>query len=185
MVIGINKGHVIRLKGVTYMVCDFENTSNVYKLVALDSSEIGNFIYYEHDELLEEAEFAYNYQTLKTKVTDEMLKLYSSIDDKDEIIQSLHDEIEARNCYTQKVIAERNRLQEEINAMVDDHEKEMIVAEKELENVSFSTLNMFEINDTITDFMRADRGSCLTASETIMFFELAEKFAKRIDRKKK
>lgn len=119
------------------------------------------------------------------KLTKEIKELLEERDNNNEIIQSLHDEISARNCYTQKVIAERNRLQEEMNVMVDDHEKEMIVAEKELENVSFSTLNMFEINDTITDFMRADRGSCLTASETIMFFELAEKFAKRIDRKKK
>jgi len=118
------------------------------------------------------------------KLTKEIKELLEERDN-NEIIQSLRDEISARNRYTQKVIAERNRLQEEMNVMVDDHEKEMIVAEKELENVSFSTLNMFEINDTITDFMRADRGSCLTASETIMFFELAEKFAKRIDRKKK
>lgn len=58
------------------------------------------------------------------KLTKEIKELLEERDNNNEIIQSLHDEIEARNCYTQKVIAERNRLQEEMYAMADEHEVE-------------------------------------------------------------
>lgn len=88
------------------------------------------------------------------------------------------------DTYIKKLLKERNRLLKEMEEMVKDHVKEMEDAEKELHGISFTTLNMFEINDTITEFMRTDRGSCLSAKETVMFFELAEKFAARIDKKK-
>lgn len=58
------------------------------------------------------------------KLTKEIKELLEERDNNNEIIQSLHDEIVARNCYTQKVIAERNRLREEMNAMAADHEIE-------------------------------------------------------------
>lgn len=58
------------------------------------------------------------------KLTKEIKELLEERDDKDEIIQSLYDEIEGRKSYTRKVIAQRNHLQEEINAMVKDHEVE-------------------------------------------------------------
>ena len=50
--------------------------------------------------------------------------LKEEIDDKDEIIQSLHDELESNRIYTKKVIKERDDFCEEMKLMVKDHEME-------------------------------------------------------------
>ena len=55
---------------------------------------------------------------------EENKRLKEEIDNRDEIIQSLHDEIEARRTFTEKVIKERNNFRNEIKEMVKDHEEE-------------------------------------------------------------
>lgn len=55
---------------------------------------------------------------------EENKRLREEIDNKDEIIQSFHDEIEARHTFTEKVIKERNDLRDEMKEMVKDHEEE-------------------------------------------------------------
>ena len=55
---------------------------------------------------------------------EENKRLLEKIDNKDEIIQSLNDEIEARHTFTEKVIKERNDLRVEMKEMVKDHEEE-------------------------------------------------------------
>lgn len=118
------------------------------------------------------------------KLLKERKQLREEIDNKEEIIQSWADDYNSLCECNKRLVAERKHLLQEMEEMVKDHVKEMEDAEKELHGISFTTLNMFEINDTITEFMRVDRGSCLSAKETVMFFELAEKFAACIDRKK-
>ena len=58
------------------------------------------------------------------KLLNERKELREEIDNKDEIIQSLHDEIEARITFTKKVIKERDDFCEEMKLMVKDHEDE-------------------------------------------------------------
>ena len=55
---------------------------------------------------------------------EENKSLKEEIDNKDEIIQSLHDEIEARCTFTKKVIKERDNFFNEMKLMVKDHEEE-------------------------------------------------------------
>lgn len=59
-----------------------------------------------------------------TMLLKERNELQEKIDDKDEIIQSLHDEIEARCSFTKKVIKERDDFCNEMKLMVKDHEVE-------------------------------------------------------------
>lgn len=58
------------------------------------------------------------------KLLVERYRLREEIDDKDELIQSLYDEIEARCVYTKKVIKERDDFCNEMKLMVKDHEVE-------------------------------------------------------------
>lgn len=58
------------------------------------------------------------------KLLKERNKLREEIDNDGEIIQSLHDEIEARCTFTKKVIKERDNFCNEMKLMVKDHEEE-------------------------------------------------------------
>lgn len=58
------------------------------------------------------------------KLLVERNKLHEEIDNLGEIIQSLHDEINARCIFTKKVIKERDDFCEEMKIMVKDHEEE-------------------------------------------------------------
>lgn len=57
-------------------------------------------------------------------LSKEKRELLEKIDEKDKIILSLHDEIDAKRSFTEKVIAHRNNLLKEIDEMVKDHEAE-------------------------------------------------------------
>lgn len=110
-------------------------------------------------------------------LTKEKKLLYEELDDKQEIIQSLHDEIEARNCYTKKVIAERNRLQEEINVMGKDHEDECKDFIKMInERIDIDTLHMI-LAKYLTDKYTFE-------STKIHFFQFLDEIKKYIDNKK-
>lgn len=98
------------------------------------------------------------------KLTKERKELLEERDDKDEIIQSLHDEIEARNCYTQKVIAERNLLQEEINVIAKDHEDEMI------DRIN-SSITKKEIRGLISSFLERTYTNFNDNSILLQFYE--------------
>lgn len=58
------------------------------------------------------------------KLLKERNELREEIDNENEIIQSLHDEINARCTFTKKVIKERDDFCEEMKLMVKDHEEE-------------------------------------------------------------
>lgn len=111
------------------------------------------------------------------KLTKEIKELLEERDNNNEIIQSLHDEIEARNCYTQKVIAQRNHLQEEINAMAKDHEVEcedfieMINERIDVENLHIILAKYLTDNWT-------------PESAKICFFEFLDEIKKYIDSNK-
>ena len=62
--------------------------------------------------------------TYVKKLLKERNELREEIDNKDEMIQSLHDEIDARCAFTKKVIKERDDFCDEMKLMVKDHEAE-------------------------------------------------------------
>lgn len=111
MISGINKNDFIKIDGTILMVLLYEG-NGLYRCIKITGSQTGHINSYTYEYLCK-GEHVYS---------DEQLR--EEIDNNNEIIQSLHDEIEARKFYTQKVIAQRNHLQEEINAMAKDHEAE-------------------------------------------------------------
>nr|DAG48838.1 MAG TPA: hypothetical protein [Caudoviricetes sp.] len=112
------------------------------------------------------------------KLTKEIKELLEERDDKDEIIQSLHDEIEARNCYTQKVITERNRLQEEMNVMVKDHE---IECEDFIEMIN----EMIDVEDLHIILAMYLADNLIPESAKICLFQFLDEIKKYIDIDKK
>lgn len=111
MISGINKNDFIKIDGTILMVLLYEG-NGLYRCIKITGSQTGYINSYTYEYLCK-GEHVYS---------DEQLR--EEIDNNNEIIQSLHDEIDARYRYTQKVIAQRNHLQEEINVMVKDHELE-------------------------------------------------------------
>lgn len=107
------------------------------------------------------------------KLTKERKELLEERDDKDEIIQSLHDEIEARNSYTQKVIAQRNHLQEEIIAMAKDHEDEII------DRIN-SSITKKEIRQWLSTFIDSSQTNI---NEKIVLLKFYERLVSYIDSK--
>ena len=107
------------------------------------------------------------------KLTKEIKELLEERDNNNEIIQSLHDEISARNCYTQKVIAENNRLQKEMEEIAKDHEEEMI------DRIN-SSVTMHEIRILTARFIH---GHILGEDDIKMLIEFIRFFEHYIDNK--
>lgn len=105
-------------------------------------------------------------------------ELREEIDNKDEIIQSLHDEIEARSAFTKKVIKERDDFCDEMKLMVKDHEVEC-------EDYIAMLKEKVDINDLHLIFSEYIDGKYKPSSVPIMLFQIMDKIKEYIDSNKK
>lgn len=105
-------------------------------------------------------------------------ELREEIDNKDEIIQSLHDEIEARSAFTKKVIKERDDFCDEMKLMVKDHEVEC-------EEYIAMLKEKVDINDLHLIFSEYIDGKYKPSSVPIMLFQIMDKIKEYIDSNKK
>ena len=103
--------------------------------------------------------------------------LKEEIDNKDEIIQSLNDEIEARHTFTEKVIKERNDLRVEMKEMVKDHEEES-------EDYIAMLKEKVDINDLHLIFSEYLDGRYKPSSAAVMLFQIMDKIKEYIDKNK-
>lgn len=110
-------------------------------------------------------------------LTKENKRLKEEIDNKDEIIQSLHDEIEAISTFSKKVIKERDDLCEEMKLMVKDHEEEC-------EDYIAMLKEKVDINDLHLIFAEYIDGKYKPSSVTIMLFQIMDKIKGYIDKNK-
>ena len=122
MITGIKKNDFIKFKGIVYMVLSYEG-GGLYRCVIMNGTGIGNIDLYAYETLcLGERTYSYEQlNNLKDAQGKELVNRYDvikdlkeKIDSKDEIIQSLHDDLDARRKFTEKVIAQRDKLQKEI-----------------------------------------------------------------------
>lgn len=110
MLSGIAKKDFIKFKGIIYMVLSYEG-GGLYRCVIMNGSGAGNIDLYAY-EILCLGERVYSYEqlnNLKDTQGEELVNRYDvikelkeKIDSKDEVIQSLHDEIEARCTFAKK-----------------------------------------------------------------------------------
>ena len=112
------------------------------------------------------------------KLLVERYKLREEIDNKDEIIQSLHDEIEARLTFTKKVIKERDDFCNEMKAMVKDHEAECI----DYCNMISDRVNINDLHIILAKYLTENYTSEPTK---IRFFQFLDAIKKFIDSNKK
>ena len=112
------------------------------------------------------------------KLLNERKELREEIDNKDEIIQSLNDEIEARHTFTEKVIKERNDFRDEMKEMVKDHEME---CEDYCKMIS-ERVNIDDLHIILAKYMTDN----YTPEPTkICFFQFLDEIKKFIDSNKK
>lgn len=111
------------------------------------------------------------------KITKEIKELLEERDDKDEIIQSLYDEIEERKSYTRKVITERNRLREEMKEMVKDHEEEC----EDYRTMISERVNINDLHIILAKYLTENYTSEPTK---IRFFQFLDAIKEYIDNKK-
>lgn len=112
------------------------------------------------------------------KLIKERNKLREEIDNKDEIIQSLHEEIEVRCAFTKKVIKERDDFCDEMKIMVKDHEEECddyctMISER---------VNIDDLHIILAKYLTDNYAP---ESAKICFFEFLDKIKQFIDSNKK
>lgn len=111
-------------------------------------------------------------------LTKEKRELQKKIDVKDEIIQSLYNELKAQKLYTKKVVAQRNTLQKEMDVMVKDHEVECDdLLEMINERIDIENLHIL-LAKYLTDNWTTD-------ATKICFFEFLNEIKKYVDNNKK
>lgn len=112
-----------------------------------------------------------------TMLLKERNELQEKIDDKDEIIQSLHDEIEARCEFTKKVIKERDDFCNEMKLMVKDHEAEC----EDYETRSKSKVDLDDIHIIIANYMSNEY---VPEYAVYILFKIMDKIKEYIDENK-
>lgn len=111
------------------------------------------------------------------KLLKERKELLEEIDNENEIIQSLHDEIEARSIFTKKVIKERDAFCDEMKLMVKDHEEEC-------EDYVMMLKEKVGINDLHLIFSEYIDEKDKESSVTITLFQIMDKIKEYIDKNK-
>ena len=111
-------------------------------------------------------------------LTKENKRLKEEIDNKDEIIQSLHDEIEAKCAFTKKVIKERDDFCNEMKLIVKDHEEEC----EDYCTMISERVNIDDLHIILAKYMTDN----YTPEPTkICFFQFLDEIKKFIDSNKK
>lgn len=118
------------------------------------------------------------YDAYVKKLLKERNDLREEIDDKDEIIQSLHDEIEARCTFTKKVIKERDAFCDEMKLMVKDHEVEC----DDYCTMISEMVNIDELHSILAKYLTDNYTDEPTK---ICFFQFLDEIKKFIDSNKK
>lgn len=112
------------------------------------------------------------------KLLNERKELREEIDNKDEIIQSLHDEIESRRTFTEKVIKERNVFYNEMKEMVKDHEEEC----KDYCKMISERINIDDLHIILAKYLT---DNYTPEPAKICFFQFLDEIKKFIDSNKK
>lgn len=112
------------------------------------------------------------------KLLKERNELQEEIVNKDEIIQSLHDEIEARHTFTEKVIKERNNFRDEMKEMVKDHEEEC----EDYCTMISEMVNIDELHIILAKYLT---DNYTPEQAKICFFQFLDEIKKFIDSNKK
>lgn len=111
------------------------------------------------------------------KLIKERHKLREEIDNKEETIQSLVDEYNARCEYNKRLLAENNRLHNEMKLMVKDHEEEC-------DDYIAKLKEKVDINDLHFIFSEYLDGKYEPSSTAILLFQIMYKIKEYIDKQK-
>ena len=186
MLSGIKKKDFIKFKGIVYMVLSYEG-GGLYRCVIMNGSGAGNIDLYGYETLCL-GELVYSYEqldSLKDTQGEELVNRYDvikelrkNIDDKNEIIESLHNDLHCRQMYAEKVVYERNKMHSEMSMMVRDHEEECDVYEQLLkEHVDIDDIHRIISNYITHNFT--------TESAVVCILQLLDEIKKFIDNQKK
>lgn len=112
------------------------------------------------------------------KLLKERNELREEIDNNNEIIQSLHDEIEARSTFIKKVIKERDDFCYEMKLMVKDHEEEC----KDYCTMISERVNIDDLHIILAKYLT---DNYVPEPAKICFFQFLDEIKKFIDSNKK